>query len=184
MLVVVDNFDNGVWKYLTYYIENDTWSTQPLPIRHDPALSLLKIYDGMKTIDTIMNFANIKMGPFYRQLGDESIFILSTAQNNSHYYDWVRLMGCGRDDGTFQLTHEIHYFGGLLEKWFWPMDKPVDTALVYINYPNEDPTSGPLEADVAMLQDNANYQFTIPLMLIKEVFALVFKLELLKEFGL
>ena len=171
MIVVVDNVAENSQKYLIYFIHNQTWSNQPRFIADDPALSKMRIYDGFKTVDAIMNFANIRVGPFVGQMGDESIFIISSALNGSHYYDWVRLMGCVRADGSFEQKHEIHYFAGPLDRVLWPMDKPVAAAVVYTEYPLADPKSGPKEADVNLFQANANYQFTIPLSLIKEVFS-------------
>ena len=172
MIVIVDNdettFGWPVIRYLVYYIQEDKWAdSQPaLPISHDPALSRTKIYNGFKSVDTILNFGNVKTS--WNAL-DDSLFIISTANNNSHYYDFIKLEGCVQSNGTFYIKELNNRFGGLLENAFWPMESPVDAAFVFLSYPKMPPYMRSHNADVILFQANANYQFSISMNLISEV---------------
>ena len=130
MVIVVDG--NGIeLKYLIYNLKNQSWSDRPLKASEDSAFHKIKLYSGFETLDTILNLANIKQSS--EELGDESLFIISTAKNKSIYYDWIWLNGCPHKNGSFK-GETIQFFGGLLEEVFWKMDKSVDAAMVYFSY--------------------------------------------------
>lgn len=162
MIIVVDG--NGTdLKYLIYLIDNQTWSDQPLNASQDFALNRIKLYEDFKSLDTIMDFSNIRLG--WRLLGDENLLILSSAKNNSVFIDWVKLVGCMQTDGTFKGESK-GLFKGTVDKELWPMKKPIDTAMVYLLYENKDQKDDISMfdmADISLFQENAHYMFSVDL---------------------
>lgn len=156
--MVVDNDKtNSGWpvlRYLIYYIHENRWA-DPQPIRYDPALSLMNIYYGFETLDAIMNF-----GTLYGKTED-TLFILSTAMDKSHYYDFISVSGCVRNDGSFEVQSSYNKFGGPLDEVLWAMESPVDAALVYHTFPRnwgrEWRASNP---EVVIFQGNSNFQIS------------------------
>ncbi|XP_054162092.1 uncharacterized protein LOC128960051 [Oppia nitens] len=169
MIVIVDsdlNSEYGVnLKSKTYLIHNSSWINTVDHRLNDPSLKHLWLYPGFQSVDAIINFSNIKVGPMAKKLGDESIFVMTSALNNTYYYDWVRLIGCL--DNEFKFNGKaVNFFGGPLYRALWKMNTSVDAAMVYTMYPMVDPNVGPLEGDISLFQENSHYQFSVDLELV------------------
>jgi hypothetical protein len=164
MIVIVDSDPSksgepiADLRYMIYYIQEDKWS-EPHPISNDPILSRTKIYRGFRTVDAILNFGNLKNS--WQQI-DDRLIIMSTALNNSHYYDYINVEGCVRTNGTFAIRRvQKRIRVGSLDELLWPMDTSIDAAFVYLTYPSSKGNIRRDGVEVVIFQANANYQFSV-----------------------